>query len=116
MRRRSSKPVHCHQSSRSLSNLKSNDMNVDKVMYIIASTYDGGGLEQEVFYSRHKANKHLTMLFEDEYGLNKPDPDDDPLEVVADYYDWVREENDNMCRVDVTVAVIEYTGHVQEAN
>lgn len=87
-----------------------------KVLFIIASTYEGGGLEQEVFYSRPKANKHLTMLFEDEYGLNKPDPDDDPLEVVADYYDWVREENDNICKVDVTVTVLEYTGHVQEAN
>jgi hypothetical protein len=59
-------------------------------------TTDGVGLTIKTYYTPSKVVGYISELVSDEYGT-KAYPDDDPEEYLAGYYQWVREENDNMC-------------------
>jgi hypothetical protein len=74
-------------------------------LYIIAHTWEGISLTIDTFHSPEKAVRHISELVTAEYPT-KAYPDDDPEEYLAGYHQWVREENDNMCEVDVAIKVI----------
>lgn len=69
-------------------------------IYVIASTWLGSELTIEYFYSSSKCMKYLGELLNDEWD-RKADPNDDPEEYVSSYYDWVRNEQDNFCDMEV---------------
>ena len=72
---------------------------------VISHSQDGLCAVIEIFSSNHKALKHVSELVAGEYP-EKPEPHKDVQEYLSEYYDWVREENDNMCSVDITIKVI----------
>ncbi len=76
-----------------------------KTVYVVASTWMGSELSIESFFNKEKCLKYMNETINDWH--EKPDPEDDPIEYMQRYYDWVREERDNMCDVDIIVKVIE---------
>ena len=74
-------------------------------LMIIAHTWQGLAPSVETFYLNDRAVKFVGELVSGVYDI-KPDPSKDCLEYIQDYYKFVREENDNMCEVDVTLKII----------
>lgn len=75
-------------------------------LIIIAHSDNCGTPEIHTFYSNAKAVKHIGEIVSGEYNV-KPDPDMDFKDYFSNYYEWVREENDNMCEVTIDYEVIE---------
>ena len=77
-------------------------METSKYIYAIASTYDGSDLDVNAYYTNDKVMKHISELLDGYYHI-KPNPNDDPEEFISDYYEWVRNEEDNTCTVDIAI-------------
>lgn len=75
-----------------------------KKVYVIAHTCEDTGLTIEHFFSPHKTVKRLSELADFD---EKPNPDDDPKQYISAYYEWIREENDNICVTDIALEVID---------
>lgn len=75
-------------------------------LYIIAHTWRDVDLTIHHFFTPHKAVKMLSELVGDEYG-KKANDDDDPKEYIDGYWNWVREENDNMCDNVVILEIVD---------
>lgn len=73
-------------------------------LYILAHTWQGIQLTVDIYHSPSGTMKALSELLEDSYPV-KPDPDGDPEQFLTKYYEWVREENDNQCDVDVVLHI-----------
>lgn len=74
-------------------------------LYIIATTWCGINLEIYTTSKSYKAVKHMSEHMDWDHGAH---PDDDPEELLAEYYDWVRDVNDNQCESDVALEIVEY--------
>lgn len=77
-----------------------------KSLYIIAHSDDLSSPVVLTFHSNETAVKHVGELVSDEYGI-KPDPTKDLTEYIQEYYEWVREENDNCCNVTIDFEIVE---------
>lgn len=77
-----------------------------KQLYIIAYTIEGISLSIATFWTNEKAVRYVGELLSGEWDV-KPDPDKDVVEYINDYFDYIREEEDNMCEIDVIVEVVE---------
>lgn len=70
--------------------------------YIIATETDGVGLDQYIFHSEQDAINFLRDSLD-----NHPLSGKTPKEVVQNYYNWVREYNDNICDTNASVVVFD---------
>ena len=75
-------------------------------LIIIASSTDGLSPEIEMFFTNEKAIKRIGELLTDQYPI-KPEPTTKVQHYVQDYYEWVGEENDNQCDVDIDYKILE---------
>ena len=84
-----------------------------RLLYIIASTMDGVGLEIETFYDPAKCLKRMGALVDAPFP--KPRTGETPQEYHAAYIQWVQEENDNTCENDIALLVeeIDMVSHEQ---
>ena len=84
-----------------------------RLLYIIASTMDGIGLEIETFYDPAKCLKRMSALVDAPFP--KPRPEQTPQEYHAAYTEWVQEERDNVCENDIALLVeeIDMVSHEQ---
>ena len=70
-------------------------MKTNKI-YIIAYTWRDTDLTIEHFFSSSKAVRRVSDIISDDYGI-KANPDDSLEEYLQGYWEWVSENNDNMC-------------------
>ena len=76
-----------------------------KILYIIATSWQGLAPEIYTTHQSYKAVKHISERMDWDHGAH---PDDDPQELLSEYYDWVRNVSDNQCETDITMEVFEY--------
>lgn len=77
-----------------------------KKLYVIAHTWRDVDLTIEHFFTPEKAVKRISELTDEDFET-KAHPDDDPKEFLDEYYNWSREDNDNMCEIVIALEVIE---------
>lgn len=76
-----------------------------KKIYVISYTWRDVDLTIEHFYTPEKTVKRISEIISDEFG-RKASPDEPPQQYINDFYDWAREENDNMCENQITLHTI----------
>ncbi len=75
-----------------------------KKVYVIAHTWRDTDMTIEHFFTPEKTNKRLSELADFD---EKPNPDDDPVEYLERYLEWIREENDNQCNQVIALKIID---------
>jgi hypothetical protein len=63
-------------------------------IYVIAHTWQSIDLTIEYFYTSHKALKYLGELLDTNNYPIKPEADDNPLEYLQNYWEWLDERGD----------------------
>lgn len=78
-------------------------------LYIIASTWEGVELSLKVISKEQEALsyvKDLIVEIGDEY-LIEPADGQSFEDYFTQYYKWVKDDNDNICKVDITYEIID---------
>lgn len=76
-------------------------------LYIIAWTWKDIDLTIETFHTPYKCVRRMSELITDFTYFRKADAEDDPEMYISEFYDWVREENDNRSDINITLEIIE---------
>ena len=77
-----------------------------KTIYVICHTWRDIEMTIEHFYTAEETVKRLSDLLSDEFG-KEASPDDDPLDYLGSFYDWVSNEAYGMQKVNVEMKIIE---------
>lgn len=69
-------------------------------IYVVSWVTNGVGPEIDYFYTTGEAIAYMETLVDD--GAPSIETDD-PEDFIGQYYDWVRQKNDNMCDTDISI-------------